>query len=67
MSAEASQEALRVTEGRYQAGVGTLVEVLDAQSSAAQARVAAVQALYDLHLAVVSLQHALGRPLVAQR
>jgi len=67
VSAEASQEALRVTEGRYQAGVGTLVEVLDAQSSAAQARVAAVQALYDLHLAVVSLQHALGRPLVAQR
>lgn len=67
VSAEASAEALRVTEGRYRAGVGTLVEVLDTQSDAAQARVATVQALYDLHLAVVNLQHAVGRALVAGR
>lgn len=67
VSAEAAAEALRVTEGRYQAGVGTLLEVLDAQSAASQARVAAVQAVYDLHLAVVSLQHAVGRALVAGR
>lgn len=67
VSAEASAEALRVTEGRYRAGVGTLLEVLDAQGAAAQARVAAVQALYDLHLAVVNLQHAVGRALVAGR
>jgi len=67
VSAEAAQEALRVTEGRYRAGVGTLVEVLDAQADAAEARVAAVQALYDLHQAVVTLQYALGRALVVRR
>lgn len=66
VSAEAGEEALRVSDGRYRAGVGTLVEVLDAQSSATQARIGAVQALFDLHLAVVSQQHALGRPLVAR-
>jgi len=67
VSAEASQEALRVTEGRYRAGVGTLVEVLSAQADAAEARVAAVQALYDLHQAVVNLQYARGRALMARR
>jgi len=67
VSAEAAQEALRVTEGRYRAGVGTLVDVLTAQSDAAQARVAAVQAVYDLQQAVVNLQYALGRALVAGR
>lgn len=66
VSADAAGEALRVSDGRYRAGVGTLVEVLDAQSSATQARISAVQALYDLHLATVSLQQALGRPLVAR-
>ncbi|MDQ7842622.1 MAG: TolC family protein [Armatimonadota bacterium] len=67
VSAEAAQEALRVTEGRYRAGVGTLVDVLTAQSDAAEARVAAVQAVYDLQQAVVTLQYALGRALVAGR
>lgn len=64
-SSAAAEESLRVSEGRYRAGVGTLVEVLDAQSSATEARIGAVQALYDLHLAVVNLGHALGRPLSA--
>lgn len=67
VSADAAEEALRVSDGRYRAGVGTLVDVLDAQSTATQARISAVQALYDLHLAVVSRQHALGRPLVVRR
>ncbi len=66
VSAEAADAALRVAEGRYRAGVGTLLEVLDAQTSATSARIAAVQALYDLHLAVVNLQYSLGQPLVSQ-
>jgi outer membrane protein TolC len=64
VSVSAAEESLRVAEGRYRAGVGTLVEVLDAQTRATQARINAVQALYDLHQAIVSLQYALGRPLV---
>jgi outer membrane protein TolC len=66
-SSAAAEESSRVSEGRYRAGVGTLVELLDAQSSATEARIGAVQALYDQHLAVVNLSHALGRPLSAQR
>ena len=64
VSVSAAEESLRVAEGRYRAGVGTLLEVLDAQSLATQARINAVQALYDLYLAIVNLQYALGQPLV---
>ncbi len=67
VSASAADEALRVTEGRYRAGVGIVLDVLDAQASATSARIAATQALYDLQQAIVTLQHALGRPLVAGR
>jgi outer membrane protein TolC len=64
VSVAAAEESLRVADGRYRAGVGTLLEVLDAQTLATQARINAVQALYDLHLAIVSLQYAQGQPLV---
>ncbi|MDR5695813.1 MAG: TolC family protein [Armatimonadota bacterium] len=65
-SVVAAEESLRVAEGRYQAGVGTILEVLDAQTAATQARISHVQARYDLYLAVVALQHALGKPVIAQ-
>ncbi len=64
VSVTAAEESQRVAEGRYRAGVGTLLEVLDAQTVATQARINAVQALYDLHLAIVNLQYAIGQPLV---
>lgn len=64
VSVNAADESLRVAEGRYRAGVGTLLEVLDAQTLTTQARINAVQALYDLHLTIVTLQYALGQPLV---
>lgn len=64
VSVAAAEESLGVAEGRYRAGVGTLLEVLDAQTLATQARINAVQALYDLHLALVTLEYAQGRPLV---
>lgn len=64
VSVTAAEESQRVAEGRYRAGVGTLLEVLDAQTLATQARINAVQALYDLHLAIVNLQYGIGQPLV---
>jgi outer membrane protein len=64
VSVTAAEESLRVAEGRYRAGVGTLLEVLDAQTLATTARINAVQALYDMHLAIVNLQYSLGQPLV---
>jgi outer membrane protein len=45
---------------RYSAGVGSLLELLLAQSSAAQACVSLVQACYDARLAVAQLGYAVG-------
>lgn len=66
-SITAAEESLRVSDGRYRAGVGTLFELLDAQTASTQARISGVQARYDLHLAVVTLRHAVGRPLIERR
>jgi outer membrane protein len=65
VAAAAAEEALRVAEGRYRAGVTILLEVLDAQVAATQARVNLVQTEYDLRLAAYALRHALGRPVLA--
>ena len=67
VSLAAADESQRVAEGRYAAGVGTLLEALDAQTLATQAGVGTVQARYDLHLATVTLRHAVGLALVARR
>jgi outer membrane protein TolC len=59
----AASEALRVAEGRYQAGVATIVEVTTSRATAAQAEVNAVNARYDYEAALATLRHALGRPI----
>ena len=56
-SAGAAEDAARE---RYGAGVGSLLELIVAQSTAAQARVSAVQARYDARLAVARLGYAVG-------
>lgn len=66
-SVAAAEEALRVAEGRYRVGVGILLDLLDAQAAATQARINRVQAEYDLRLAAVTLRHTLGRPVVDRR
>jgi len=60
---QAASEALRVAEGRYQAGVATIVEVTTSRAIAAQAEVNAVNARYDYQAALSTLLHALGRPI----
>ncbi len=61
---KAANEALRVAEGRYQAGVATIVEVTTSRATAAQADVNAVNARYDYQAALATLRHAVGRPIV---
>ena len=56
-SAEQSQ---RVTLGRYKAGLGTILDVLNAQSALASARQQQIQTLYKWHVARVSLAQAMG-------
>lgn len=60
----AAMEALRVAEGRYRAGVGTILEVTIARTQAAQAEVNAINAQYDYQVALAALRRALGRPVV---
>jgi outer membrane protein len=56
----AADQALSVADGRYRAGVGTILEVLTARTTAAQADVNATSALYDYQTALATLRHAEG-------
>lgn len=54
-------ERLRLAEGRYQAGAGTILELDDAQIGAFHAEAERVAATYDLQTARARLLRALGR------
>jgi outer membrane protein len=65
---EAANEALenarvrhRLAEGRYQAGVGNVIELGDAQVALTTAEAQAVQADYNISIARAQLLNALGR------
>ncbi|HLW46914.1 MAG TPA: TolC family protein [bacterium] len=62
----AADQALAVTQGQYRAGVGTIIAVIQAQTTAAQADVNAASAVYTYESALVTLQHAEGAPIVAR-
>lgn len=56
----AADESRALAEGRYQEGVGSIIEVTDAQSQALEARTANIQARYDYYTALARLEHAIG-------
>jgi outer membrane protein len=56
-----AQEQLRLAEGRYQTGVGNIIELGDAQVPVTRAAAQKVQADFDLATARAQLLHALGR------
>jgi outer membrane protein TolC len=58
---EQAQEALRIAQVRYRAGVGTNVEVTDAQVALIEAQTNQVNAEYDFLDAQAQLARALGR------
>jgi outer membrane protein len=58
-----AQERLRLAEGRYQAGVGNIIELGDAQIAATTAGAQRVQAEYTLATARANLLKAIGRAL----
>ncbi|MNY10694.1 copper/silver efflux system outer membrane protein CusC [compost metagenome] len=62
---QVSQESYRMAQVRYNAGVGTGYEVIDAQTQLVQAQNNYVQATYDLQAAEVGLAQALGVDLSA--
>jgi outer membrane protein TolC len=59
-SVDLSSESLRLTQLRYQAGEATVLEVVDAQSTLAQARNASDDGLFRYRLALANLQTLTG-------
>ncbi len=57
----ASGESESLAEGRYEEGVGNIIEVTDAQSQALDAKTAHIQADYDYHTALARLDRAVGK------
>lgn len=57
-----AREALRLANVRYQAGVGTQLEINDAQTALTQAETNQVNARYDYLSAIARLNRAVGEP-----
>ncbi|OGU09236.1 MAG: RND transporter [Geobacteraceae bacterium GWC2_58_44] len=57
----AAGESQALAEGRYQEGVGSIIEVTDAQTLALDARTSRIQAGYDYYLSLARLDRAVGK------
>jgi len=57
---EVAEEALRLARARSEAGTGTQLDVLSAQTALTDARTTQVQALHDYDAARARLQRAVG-------
>ena len=55
-----AQENFELARGRYQVGVGSPLEVTDAEVSLANARANRIQALYDFKVAEAKIEKAMG-------
>ena len=60
LTLESARERLHLADGRYRAGVGTALELSDAQLGQTTAAAQRVQARYDLATARAQLLHAIG-------
>ena len=60
-----AEEALREANARQQAGTGTQLDVLDAETALTQARTTQIQALHDYDVARANLQRAIGQDMAA--
>jgi outer membrane protein len=56
-----ARENLDLAQGRYQAGIGTIIDVTVSQTSYTSAQAQEVKAVFDLAAAWAQLQHAIGR------
>ena len=62
-AARQATENLALAEGRYETGVGNVIELTDAQVQRTSAEADHVSALYDYQVAVAALEQAMGREL----
>ena len=61
VAVDSATENFRLAQGRFDAGVGTILEVTDAQLALTQAQNTEAQALADFRIAQARLDRALGR------
>ncbi len=59
---EAAQENWELAQGRYKAGVGSIIEVTDAQVKFFNAELTYIRSVYDLKVAEAQLEKAVGKP-----
>jgi outer membrane protein TolC len=64
---EQAEEALREANARFDAGTGTQLDVLDAETSLTQARTTQVQALHDCAAARARLERSIGAELASAK
>jgi outer membrane protein TolC len=57
---EQSEQALTLAEKQYIAGIGSTIEVTDAQLTLSNARITKIQALYDYNCNLARLKRAMG-------
>ncbi len=55
-----AEENARISSGRYSAGVGSPVEVTDADILLVEAKASYIQAMYDYRIAQISIEQAIG-------
>jgi outer membrane protein len=60
VAVESAQENFRLAQGRFDAGVGTILELTDAQLALTQAQNTEAQALADYRIALSNLDRAVG-------
>lgn len=60
LATQQAEENSRIASGRYSAGVGSPVEVTDADTLLVQAKANHIQALYDYRMAQTSIEQAIG-------
>jgi len=58
---DSAQENFRLSQGRFDAGVGTIIELTDAQLALTQAQSNEAQALSDFRISIAQLERAVGR------
>lgn len=67
VSVMSARENLDIAQGRYEAGVGAILDVTDAQVSLTTAEANLAQAFYNYHLAYSRLLRSTGAPLRKQK
>lgn len=61
-----AEEAARIEKARYESGTATTTDLLDAESSLAQARIRSIQAYYECFIAWAGYLKATGQPLTEE-